>query len=649
MRHPWIGILLIGGLAIMPASPASNAAPGPHGVIREYAALAPGAGAEPLRPLLDEPLTDASICLGPDRFYYLTGSAADGGQTVFSPKISIWRSRDMNAWERARVIDSGPRAARSPEIHYLDGAFWLALGLEGGGCDLIRFDTADLATSAFQRARIAERGEDPSIFLDDDGAWYWLMGAGEIARMKPNPLDGLAEPPKALVQPLQGALRSAAMRGAHMVKIRGYYHLFVGERRLRHGDLGRTGLPGGTDDVFVAVSSKPDSGFEGRRYLAFPHAGQTTLFRDAQDSLWATYSCTDERGVFRFRPGAFKVEIVEASAPVWPIGFTGLDQPSHYMPQGFLLRPDSACVYESGVGSLKPVPMDPVPGQQAGFPWIRDTCVMRAGDGAYYMTGTSGDMDAIHLWRSADLRRFDYLKPAFAFDKSDAGAWYNAVPTRLLWAPEIHFLDGNYWIAWCVNHGLGMGLLKSQSGRPEGPYVPTYEGNRAFLKPQIDASLFTGDDGTPWFVWQGRYIRKMKKDRSDFDGEQIELLTVDGEQVGYEGIFLRKILGWHVVLAAEWNGGTNREDGTYDMMYAISRSLEGPYTRRRVGVPHGGHSALFQDSAGNWHLSFFGNDRTAPFRAMPGIVALDIRDTGDDLIIKPLLDEQGRAVATLQP
>ncbi|MCX7012791.1 MAG: family 43 glycosylhydrolase, partial [Candidatus Sumerlaeota bacterium] len=551
---------------------------------------------------------------------------------------------NLAEWEPVRALDVGDRQARSPEIHFFDGLFWVTLGLEGGGCDLVRFDGLDLDASGFRRERITERGEDPSLFRDDDGAYYWVMGAGEIARMKADPLEGLAEEPHAVIEPLAGELRSVAMRGAFLAKINGFYHLFVGERRLRHGDLGRTGAQGGTDDTFVAVSSRPDSGYAERRYLVFPHAGQTTLFRDSEGAWRATYSCTDARGVFRLKPGAFRIEIVDATRPVWPIGFTGLDQPSHYQPQGFLLRPDSAFVYEGGIGLLKPVPMDKVPGQRAEFPWIRDTCVTRGGDGAYYMTGTTGNLDAVHLWRSRDLQRFEYLAAGFTLDPSDPGLWYNKAKNRLLWAPEIHCLNGQYWIAWCVNQQLGMGLLKSRTGRPEGPYMPTYEGNRPFLAPRIDASLFVDDDGTPYFVWQGRYIRRLNREMSDFEGEPVELMTVDGEQVGYEGIFLRKIGRWHVVIAAEWNGGGNREDGTYDMMYAVSKSLFGPYSRRRVGVPHGGHSALFQDSAGAWHLSFFGNDRTAPFRAMPGVVALDVRDTGDDLVISPLLDVEGRPV-----
>ena len=46
-----------------------------HGVIREYAALAPKPDAVPLAPLLDTPLTDTSIAGGADRAFYLTGSS----------------------------------------------------------------------------------------------------------------------------------------------------------------------------------------------------------------------------------------------------------------------------------------------------------------------------------------------------------------------------------------------------------------------------------------------------------------------------------------------------------------------------------------------------------------------------------------------
>jgi len=92
---------------------------------------------------------------------------------------------------------------------------------------------------------------------------------------------------------------------------------------------------------------------------------------------------------------------------------------------------------------------------------------------------------------------------------------------------------------------------------------------------------------------------------------------------------------FRISTAAEWNGGGNRSDGTYDMMYACSKNLPGPYKPRRVAVPHARHGALFQDKSGRWNAALFGNDRTAPFRAMPGFVPVETMDRGDDLVIRP--------------
>jgi beta-xylosidase len=617
-----------------------------HGVIDYYASLAPSLTAQPLAPLTEYPLTDTSITLGGDGYYYKTGSLVEGDKAIFSKLISIRRSADLKSWETVRVLTFVDTAVSSPEIHWLNGAFYMTLGREDGGGDLLKFDSLNLTHSTFQKVTITDKESDPSIFLDDDGTFYWVCGAGYIGKMKPNPLNGLVDGMKRAITPYPeraknnqaGRLvRSTQMRGAFLTKINGFYHLFVSERRLKFKDFGRTGLPGGTDDVFVAVSSKPDEGYdEAYRYLAFPSAGQTTLFRDKEDKLWATFSCTDTRGIFRFKPGAFPVEIVDASQSVWATGFAGQDEPVLYAPHKILLRPSREFVYENGVGLVRSVPFDKVPGQQRPNPWIRDTNITLGGDGNYYMTGTAGDMNAVHIWKSTDMKKFDYFAEAFKFKtpQEDPEAWYNQKPERLLWAPEIHFRNGNYWIVFSVNSGLGMGFLKSATGKPEGPYVPTYEGNRAFVVPNIDSSLFVDSDGSAYYVWQGKFLQRLNSDFSQLEGERIELLTTDKEQVGYEGIFMIKYGDWYVLCAAEWNGGANRMDGTYDTMYAVSKTLQGPYSPRRVLAPHTGHSTLFQDTEGRWHMSFFGNDRTAPFRASVGIVPLVMKEMENDLVIE---------------
>jgi len=544
----------------------------------------------------------------------------------------------MTKWRKLRTLDFGAARFVSPEIHWLKGSFWLTLGREGGGTELLRFESADLATSAFQREQITARGADPSMFLDDDGRFYWVMGAGEIAPMKANPLDGLAGEPQTIPVRVATNRRKRSQqsiehrRGAHLAKINGKYHLFVTGRIMRNG-LGRTGLPEGVDDVLVAASEEPDGGYSDF-YVAFPNAGQTTVFRDAWGDLWATFSGVDARSIFVGRLGAFRVERVPASEPRWPIGFHGLETPQR-LPFGLMLRPDTSFIYERGMGFARAVPLDKVPAQRADVPWIRDTFIMVGHDGNYYLTGTSGNMDGINLWRSADLKRFEFVKQVWT-PQADPSRWYNNAANRLFWAPELHYINGTYWIAFSVSAGtLGKNsLLKSTSGRAEGPYELAFPENHG-VDQRIDSSLFQDTDGSVYYVWQDGMIRRLNAAMNGFEGEAQKIVPTDGQRVGYEGATLVKIGSWYVLTAAEWNGGANRSDGTYDMMYSCSKNLLGPYKPRRVAVPHAGHGVLFKDRSGRWNAALFGNDRTAPFRAMPGFVPVEIRDTGDDLIILP--------------
>ncbi|MCX7887778.1 MAG: family 43 glycosylhydrolase [Verrucomicrobiae bacterium] len=281
------------------------------------------------------------------------------------------------------------------------------------------------------------------------------------------------------------------------------------------------------------------------------------------------------------------------------------------------------------------MPFDKVPGQRAETPWIRGTSIMVGRDGYYYLTGTSGNMDGINLWRLADLKHFRFVKQVWTPDP-DPAKWYNDAPSRLFWAPGLHYINGTYWLTFSLSAGTKgkNGLLKSVSGRPEGPYKPAFPERRG-VDQRIDSSLFQDDDGNVYYVWQDGMIRKLNHALNGFEGKARKIVPGHGQRVGYEGATLVKIGSWYVLTCAEWNGGGNQTDGTYDMMYSCARNLHGPWNPRRVAVPHAGHGALFKDKSGRWHASLFGNDRLAPFRAMSGVVPLDIQDTDDDLLLRP--------------
>ncbi|MFC5449278.1 family 43 glycosylhydrolase [Paenibacillus aestuarii] len=339
--------------------------------------------------------------------------------------------------------------------------------------------------------------------------------------------------------------------------------------------------------------------------MAIPHGGQVTLFTGLDDQLYASFT------------GCGSYSAVEHYPAVVPMTIAG---------PGFI-RPIEGVVLEKGaVGNLQP----------AGDLLIRDPHISKGPDGMYYLTGTSdqphGDFwyenNQLHVWRSTDLRVWSHV--AKVWDLSENGTWENNIYEHpCLWAPEMIYLYGTFWITYSLQGG-GTGMIKSVSGQAEGPYIDMGR----MTNTDIDSSLFQDDDGQVYFVWQDGKIARMKANMTGFAEEPRKLLCSDGQRVGYEGAFIVKYRGKYILGAAEWNGD-KRVDGTYDLMYAVADHVYGPYAPRRLAVPHGGHGTMFIDREGRLLSTLFGNDRTAPFRTRVGIVRLQVQADREGLCIAP--------------
>ena len=293
---------------------------------------------------------------------------------------------------------------------------------------------------------------------------------------------------------------------------------------------------------------------------------------------------------------------------------------------------------------------------------IRDAVICVGHDGRYYMTGSCGDdiwkqNDGVELWVSSDLRSWDYLGLVWSFDKD--GTWqrewrqHNG-KVRALWAPEIHYVKGNYFITISMPPG-DRGLLKSTTGRPEGPYVNALADDGKW-DGDIDASLFEDTDGKVYAVWGGGWIARMKDDMSGFAEEPRypELLEPDtvarhhaktcprrcgATDIGHEGAFLFKRGNLYYLTAAD------SYEGRYSSMVAVSENIYGPYRHRHEAVPCSGGTGYFRDKDGNWWCTFFGNDRQAPFREMPAMVKVDFSTDGYiyPALSQPLLNASEQA------
>ncbi|WP_199619496.1 family 43 glycosylhydrolase [Paenibacillus alkalitolerans] len=277
------------------------------------------------------------------------------------------------------------------------------------------------------------------------------------------------------------------------------------------------------------------------------------------------------------------------------------------------------------------------------FP-VRDTSICRGGDGWYYLSGTTGYPDwwgvtgDIQLWKSPDLQDWipvvtEPRRRSTVWNADREGTWQKAVglrdgaPFRPLWAPEIHYLKGTYWIPYCIPR-VGSGLLRSDSGRPEGPYADAIAADGPIC-PYIDASLFEDDDGAIYFLCDNGKLARMTDDLSGLEEDLRVLKPANADHVGFEGTFLFKAHGRYHLAGADF------VDGAYHCFVASSEHIYGPYGDRYLAIPHGGHNMFFQDKGGQWYSTFFGNGPLAPIQERPAIVKVEF---DRELRIRPVPD-----------
>ena len=208
---------------------------------------------------------------------------------------------------------------------------------------------------------------------------------------------------------------------------------------------------------------------------------------------------------------------------------------------------------------------------------------------------------------------------------------------RPIWAPEIHYIRDTFYITATLNWRLAEGceeygrtfLLRSASGRAEGPYVSVSDGP---LTKRTDSSLFVDDDGAAYYLWQNGRIARMQDDLTGLAEEpRLAIQEHFDPEPNMEGVFVVKHDGLYHMLLAVW--AQRNEAGevgyfagnlgvSYDCVVASSASVYGPYGRRCTAITAGGHNSLFPDHDGQWWSTMFGNPGTtrAPFFARPAIL-----------------------------
>ncbi|KMT65283.1 family 43 glycosylhydrolase [Catenovulum maritimum] len=275
---------------------------------------------------------------------------------------------------------------------------------------------------------------------------------------------------------------------------------------------------------------------------------------------------------------------------------------------------------------------------------IRDPFITKGPDNFYYLTGTTagshwGDTVGVRLWRSKDLANWQDLGFVWQLNKEGKAqnSWHHTKPVKrpdfinpvAIWAPEIHYMKGTWWIPHCINGG-GHGLLKSKTGLVQGPY----EALPAMMDKLIDAHLFKeGED--IYYAWQADYIAKMNSDMTALAEPATKLQHNGKHEMAYEGILIIKFGDKYLHIGSGRYG--YEPSDSYDLFYAVSNNLKGPYGKRRMMIKNAGHGNIFKGPNGKWWSTAFDHEYTTKFdqknKWSLWLVPIDIKETEKDIIV----------------
>lgn len=578
--------------------------------------------AKPLQPLV-KGLVHPHVCVAPDGWYYLTGTVGDPEESFENDGIYLWKSKDLADWQAlGKVLDvseitwqkrgepvygTNHSKRRSgclgAELHFIKGDYYLVYSTVYQSIGILKSKTAKAQGPYEDWSKLLPWGYGPSLFEDEDGKVYLTWNGGYIARLS-NDLKALDESPKALIPeifPPKGwgeypVMDKVGTAGAHIIKLNGKYCLVASDKQHRMGTW--------CDDQFLAVSDGDIYGPYHRREFVVPHASHSTIFQDREGNWWSTFAGNPDDPYAMFTGSTGFLPLVEGTK--------------------YRLKPSPKVILEKGViGSMHPV-------KSVEDIFMRDPSICVGHDGAYYLVSTLGEpsqppLGGLKLWRSTDLENWDSLGYIWNWDKN--ATWQinrkRDEPDRkeMLWAPEISYINGTYWI--CFSHSLTprvTSLIKSSTGLPEGPYLDAVGGP---ISSGIDGFLFQDEDSEVYYLWGGGQMARMKKDMSGFAEEPITILAGGWEKMGYEGCSLIKYKGKYILTASDHSGDHN---GTYDLMYAIADQVTGPYSERRFAAGHAGHATLLHGTDGKLYCTVFGSDSHCPVHQQLGIIEIDFDD-----------------------
>lgn len=135
-----------------------------------------------------------------------------------------------------------------------------------------------------------------------------------------------------------------------------------------------------------------------------------------------------------------------------------------------------------------------------------DPQIVRHTDGYYYFTASEPGFSYIELRRSRNIEGLSQAEPKVVWRRHESGAM-----SRNIWAPEIHYLEGKWYIYFAAAQAAGVRqsspeshrifILENEAANPlEGAFVEKGRMDTGWESFSLDSTVFSCGSGT-YFVW----------------------------------------------------------------------------------------------------------------------------------------------------
>ncbi|MEU6349469.1 family 43 glycosylhydrolase [Streptomyces sp. NPDC047072] len=583
--------------------------------------------------LVRSPEGDRFFLLATDlRMYEESSGSWDEVQRNGSRSIVVWESTDLVHWTDQRLVEVAPEGAGNawaPEACYDPelGAYvvYWASRLRGSTYNTMLYAT----TKDFRVFSTPEVWHDPghsvidSTVLEHDGTYYrYTKDERDPASSSPGSKFITAEKSPTLTgtsyTPVADSIGAGVLsRGEGPIVLRANsgekWYLFIDE----YGDRGY--VPFEATDLDSGRWT-PCSDY---RLPTNPrHGSVLPVTREEYDRLLAAYPVTPasvvdvtvagQKGYAVVTDGAAKVVVpmepgvdLACLAPELALGAGAGVSPASGTALDF--RTPQTYTVTAADGTERIWTVEAVPTRSPVLPGLHADPDVHHLDGRYWIYPTT---DGFPGWGGTRFKAYSspdlvsWTDHGVILDLEDV-SW----ASKYAWAPTAAERDGRYYFYFCAEQQIGVAVADS----PAGPFrdalgKPLVPKDGTWEGQMIDPAVFTDDDGTSYLYWGNMraYVVPLNDDMVSFDPSLVRDITPADFR---EGSFVVKRRGTYYFMWSE--DDTRSED--YHVNYATGPSPFGPWTERgtilskrpEYGIlATGHHSVVNSPGTDDWFIVY---------------------------------------------